>query len=227
MSSFDDRQKSFEKKFAHYIGIKHGIMVNSGSSANLLAFEILDIPENSEVITPILTFATTLSPIVKTGLTPVFVDVELPSLNLDLNHAERLLEEHGDIKVLTFAHVLGNPPDMDRVMKLVEKYDLILLEDCCDAIGGNYRGKPLGSFGAMASCSFYPAHHITMGEGGFVACSTKQQQQVIRSLRDWGRGCYCVGEKASVSKNGACGKRFSCWLPSMPEEIFDHNYVYQ
>ena len=102
------------------------------------------------------------------GFEPVFVDIELPSLNLDIDQAEKALQEH-DIKIITFAHVLGNPPNMDRIMELVEKYDLILLEDCCDALSGTYDGKPLGSFGDMASCSFYPAHHITMGEGGFVA----------------------------------------------------------
>ena len=223
----------FEKKFSKLMGKDGGFLTNSGSSSNLLMMAALaspnlnNLPKGTKVLTPIAGFPTTINPIFQMGFEPVFVDVELPSLNLDLDHAERLLEEHGDIKVITFAHVLGNPPDMDRVMHLVEKYDLILTEDCCDAIGGSYRGKPLGSFGAMASCSFYPAHHITMGEGGFVACKNKDQEQVVRSLRDWGRGCYCVGEKASISKNGACGKRFSCWLPSMPNETFDHKYVYQ
>lgn len=223
----------FEKKFSKIMGKGGGFLTNSGSSSNLLMMAALaspnlnNLPKGTKVLTPIAGFPTTINPIFQMGFEPVFVDVELPSLNLDLDHAERLLEEHGDIKVLTFAHVLGNPPDMDRVMYLVNKYDLILTEDCCDAVGGTYRGKPLGSFGAMASCSFYPAHHITMGEGGFVACENKKQEQVVRSLRDWGRGCYCVGEKASISKNGACGERFSCWLPSMPNETFDHKYVYQ
>jgi CDP-6-deoxy-D-xylo-4-hexulose-3-dehydrase len=112
-------------------------------------------------------------------------------------------------------------------MEIVKKYDLILLEDCCDALGSTYDGKPLGSFGELASCSFYPAHHITMGEGGFVACKTKEQEKVIRSFREWGRGCYCVGKKANLLKNGTCGCRFNSWLPSLPDEIFDHKYVYE
>jgi CDP-6-deoxy-D-xylo-4-hexulose-3-dehydrase len=115
---------------------------------------------------------------------------------------------------------------MDQLMDIVKRYDLILLEDCCDALGSTYKDKPLGSFGQFASCSFYPAHHITMGEGGFIACNTHDQEIVIRSFREWGRGCYCVGEKANLLKNGCCGKRFSNWLPSLPDEIFDHKYVY-
>jgi CDP-6-deoxy-D-xylo-4-hexulose-3-dehydrase len=112
-------------------------------------------------------------------------------------------------------------------MEIVEKYNLILLEDCCDALGSTFDGKPLGSFGELATCSFYPAHHITMGEGGFVTCKTKEQEKVVRSLREWGRGCYCVGLKANLLKNGSCGCRFSNWVPAIPEEIFDHKYVYE
>jgi CDP-6-deoxy-D-xylo-4-hexulose-3-dehydrase len=111
-------------------------------------------------------------------------------------------------------------------MEIVEKYDLVLLEDCCDALGSKYDGKPLGSFGQFASCSFYPAHHITMGEGGFVACATDEQNTVVKSLREWGRGCYCSGAASSCLKNGMCKRRFSNWLPSLPDEIFDHKYVY-
>ena len=131
-----------------------------------------------------------------------------------------------DIKVITFAHVLGNPPDMDRLMALVDKYNLILLEDCCDGLGTTYDGKPLGSFGEMASCSFYPAHHITMGEGGFVSCNDKQTEDILRSFREWGRGCYCVGRQANMLKNGTCKKRFSCWIEGLPEEIYDHKFTY-
>ena len=111
-------------------------------------------------------------------------------------------------------------------MDIVKQYNLILIEDCCDALGSTYDNKPLGSFGEMASCSFYPAHHITMGEGGFVVCNTKIQEIVTRSFREWGRGCYWVGEKANKSKNGSCGMRFSNWLSELPDEIFDHKYVY-
>jgi len=222
----------FEKKFSKFFGKEKGLLTNSGSSSNLLMMTALtsrklnNFPKGTKVLTPIAGFPTTINPIFQVGFEPVFIDIELPSLNLNLDQAEEALKNH-DIKVITFAHVLGNPPNMDRVMELVRKYDLVLLEDCCDALAGTYDGKPLGSFGDMASCSFYPAHHITMGEGGFVAVKNKEQEQVVRSFRDWGRGCYCVGEKASLSKCGACGKRFSCWLKSMPKKVFDHKYVYE
>jgi CDP-6-deoxy-D-xylo-4-hexulose-3-dehydrase len=156
----------------------------------------------------------------------VFVDIELDTLNLDLTQVEEVLHNNPDIRVITFAHVLGNPPNMHKLMELVNKYNLILLEDCCDALGSTYQGKPLGSFGVMASCSFYPAHHMTMGEGGFVATSDPMQETILRSLREWGRGCYCVGPEANKLKCGTCGKRFSEWIPTMPNEVFDHKYVY-
>jgi len=222
----------FEKQCAKILGKSHGLLVNSGSSANLLMMAALasknlnNLPKGTKVLTPIAGFPTTINPIFQVGFEPVFVDIELPSLNLNIEQAEEALRKH-NIKVITFAHVLGNPPNMDQVMELVKKYNLIFLEDCCDALAGAYDGKPLGSFGDMASCSFYPAHHITMGEGGFVAVKDPLQEKVVRSLRDWGRGCYCVGEKASISKNGCCGKRFSCWLKSMPNTVFDHKYVYE
>jgi CDP-6-deoxy-D-xylo-4-hexulose-3-dehydrase len=115
---------------------------------------------------------------------------------------------------------------MDKLMDIVERYNLILLEDCCDALGSTYDGKPLGSFGEMASCSFYPAHHITMGEGGFVSTNSLESERVIRSFREWGRDCYCVGKEANLLKCGTCKKRFSNWLPALPEHKFDHKYVY-
>jgi len=222
----------FEKKFSTHLGKDYGLLTNSGSSANLLMMAAMsstklnNFPKGTKVLTPIAGFPTTINPIFQTGFEPVFIDIELPGLNLNIAQAEEVLRKH-NIKIITFAHVLGNPPNMDRIMELVRKYDLVLLEDCCDALGGTYDTKPLGSFGDMSTCSFYPAHHITMGEGGFVAVSDKLQERVVRSLRDWGRGCYCVGEKASISKNGACGKRFSCWLKSLPNQVFDHKYVYE
>jgi CDP-4-dehydro-6-deoxyglucose reductase, E1 len=224
--------RNFEKRFSSLFGKELGILTNSGSSANLLMMSalasknLLNFPKGTKVLTPIAGFPTTVNPIFQVGFEPVFVDIELPSLNLNLDHAEELLRDN-DIKIITFAHVLGNPPNMDRVMELVKKYDLIFLEDCCDALAGSYNGQPLGSFGDMSSCSFYPAHHITMGEGGFVAVKNKLQEKIVRSMRDWGRGCYCVGEKASISKSGACGKRFDCWLNSIPNKVFDHKYVYE
>lgn len=222
----------FENKFPKYFGKDHGVLTNSGSSSNLLMMASLtskrgyNLPKGTKVITPIAGFPTTLNPILQMGFEPVFVDVELDTLNLDLDKVEETLKKNPDIKVITFAHVLGNPPNMIRLMELVERYNLILLEDCCDALGSTYAGQPLGSFGEMASCSFYPAHHITMGEGGFVSCNTKEQEIILRSFREWGRGCYCVGPKANTLKCGTCKIRFSNWIPSLPEEIFDHKYVY-
>lgn len=221
----------FENKFPKLFGKEHGVLTNSGSSANLLMMTALkskrghNFPPGTKVLMPIAGFPTTLNPTLQAGFIPVFLDIEYETLNLDLEKAEDLLKKH-DIKVITFAHVLGNCPNMDQLMDLVKKYNLVLLEDCCDGLGSTYDGKPLGSFGEMASCSFYPAHHITMGEGGFVACSDKNTETIVRSLREWGRGCYCVGPEANKLKCGTCGKRFDNWLPSMPNEIFDHKYVY-
>jgi CDP-4-dehydro-6-deoxyglucose reductase, E1 len=226
-----DRCLKFEKQFPQQFGKKHGIITNSGSSSNLLMMASLtskrgyNLPKGTKVLMPIAGFPTTLNPTIQMGFEPVFLDIELDTLNLDLTHAEELIKQH-NIKVITFAHVLGNPPNMNMVMELVKQYDLILLEDCCDALGSTYDGKPLGSFGEMASCSFYPAHHMTMGEGGFVACNSYQQEIILRSFREWGRGCYCVGPEANKLKCGTCGKRFQEWIPEMPNEIFDHKYVY-
>jgi CDP-6-deoxy-D-xylo-4-hexulose-3-dehydrase len=175
---------------------------------------------------PIAGFPTTLNPTLQVGFTPVFVDIELDTLNLDLDQVERVLDENPDIRVITFAHVLGNPPNMDRLMKLVNDRKLILLEDCCDALGSTYDGKPLGSHGLMSSCSFYPAHHMTMGEGGYVATNDANTDVILRSFREWGRGCYCVGPDANKLKCGTCGSRFKNWIPTLPDEIFDHKYVY-
>ena len=224
------RAIEFEKSFPKKLGKNFGLLTNSGSSANLLMMSTLksknlyNLPPGTKVLTPIAGFPTTINPIFQVGFEPVFVDIELDTMNIDLELAEKALQEH-DIKVITFAHVLGNPPNMHKLMGLVRKYDLILLEDCCDALGSFYDGLPLGSFGAMASCSFYPAHHITIGEGGFVATNTPEQERVVRSFREWGRACYCVG-KANLAAKGTCGKRFSSWLPTLPDHTFDHKYVY-
>jgi len=221
---------AFETKFPKELGKEYGILTNSGSSSNLIMMSALtskrlyNLPKGTKVITPIAGFPTTINPIFQVGFEPVFVDIDLDTLNLNLDQVEQKAKEGA--KVITFAHVLGNPPNMDELMRIINQYDLILLEDCCDALGSTYDGKPLGSFGEFSSCSFYPAHHITMGEGGFVACNTHNQETVIRSFREWGRGCYCVGMKAGLNKNGSCGRRFSNWLPSLPNEIFDHKYVY-
>jgi CDP-6-deoxy-D-xylo-4-hexulose-3-dehydrase len=226
-----DKCLQFEKEFPKQFGKQHGILTNSGSSSNLLMMATLtskrgyNLPKGTKVLMPIAGFPTTLNPTLQMGFEPVFLDIEIDTLNLDLSKAEDLIKEH-NIRVITFAHVLGNPPNMDQVMELVKKYDLILLEDCCDALGSTYDGKPLGSFGEMASCSFYTAHHMTMGEGGFVACKTHELEVIARSFREWGRGCYCVGPEANKLQCGTCGKRFSEWVPCMKGEIFDHKYVY-
>lgn len=221
----------FERKFKSRLGKDYGALTNSGSSANLLMVSALKskrlhaLPEGTKVITPVAGFPTTVNPIIQNGFVPVFVDIELETLNIDIEQLEKAAKQGA--KVLVFAHVLGNPPNMKEVMRIVEEYDLILLEDCCDALGSTYDGKLLGSFGDFATCSFYPAHHMSMGEGGFVACKTKQHETVVKSLREWGRGCYCSGKKACLLQNGTCGKRFDNWLPSLPDEIFDHKYIYE
>jgi len=221
-----------EKKLASMFDKKFGLLTNSGSSSNLLMMSALkskrftDFPEGTKVLTPIAGFPTTVNPIFQCNFKPVFVDITLDGLNLDIDCVRAALENDPEIKIITFAHVLGNPPNMDDLMLLIKEYELILLEDCCDALGSTYDDKPLGSFGMMASCSFYPAHHITCGEGGLVVCNNENLERVIRSFRDWGRGCFCHG-KQNLSACGACGTRFSEWLPSMPGEVFDHKYVYE
>lgn len=222
----------FEVKFPKLLGKEFGLFVNSGSSANLLMLLALtskrgkNLPKGTKVITPIAGFPTTINPILQVGFQPIFVDIELDTLNLDLDAVERVCQEHPDAKIITFAHVLGNPPNMDRLMEIVQKYNLILLEDCCDALGSTYDGKKLGSFGELASCSFYPAHHITTGEGGFVAVKDEETERIIRSFREWGRGCYCIG-KQNLLEKGSCGCRFNNWLKSLPDYLFDHKYVYE
>ena len=204
-----DAGLKFEREFPQYFGKTKGILTNSGSSSNLLMMSALtskrgyNLPKGTKVLMPIAGFPTTLNPTLQVGFTPVFVDIELDTLNLDLDQVEKALNENPDIRVITFAHVLGNPPNMDKLMKLVRDRDLILLEDCCDALGSTYAGFPLGSFGLMASCSFYPAHHITMGEGGAVFTNSLELKQIAESFRDWGRDCYCA-----PGKDNTCNKRF-------------------
>mgnify|MGYP003149960533 FL=1 len=222
----------FEKRFPENFGRDYGVLTNSGSSANLLMMaamtskRLYNFPKGTKVIVPVAGFPTTVNPIYQFGFEPVFVDIEIDTLNLNIEQVKDAAK-NTDAKIITFAHVLGNPPNMDEVMQVVKEHDLILLEDCCDALGSTYKDKPLGSFGEMASCSFFPAHHITMGEGGFVATRTAQQEKVVRSFREWGRGCFCVGRKANLSKKGSCGCRFSNWISALPEEIFDHKFVYE
>ena len=223
----------FEMAFPKHLGMKFGCLTNSGSSANLLMMAAtkskkgFDLPEGSKIITPVVGFPTTINPIIQLGFKPVFVDVTLPDLNLDLNQVEELVKNDPEIRAITFAHVLGNPPDMDRLMKIVRENHLIFLEDSCDALGSTYRGKKLGSFGDISTCSFFPAHHMTMGEGGFVATNNKKIRKAVSSLRDWGRACYCNTMKpGNVVDGTACGNRFKNWLPGLKEAVYDHRYVF-
>lgn len=221
----------FEQKFPPLLGKKHGIVTNSGSSANLLmvltAKKYFGLKNGDRVIVPVAGFPTTVNPIIQAGLVPMFVDIDLATLNMNMDQVQEALFKT-DAKVLMFAHVLGNPPNLDKLAELKRTFKgLIILEDCCDALGTTYKGEPVGKYADMATCSFYPAHHMTMGEGGFVACSNAEQEKIARSFREWGRGCFCVGQKANLSPKGMCGCRFSNWLPMLPKEIFDHKYVYE
>jgi len=187
------------------------------------------LEKGAKFITPVVCFPTTLNPLIQNGFEPVFVDVDMPSLNLNLDEVERALRQDTkkEIKGIIFAHVLGNPPNMDRLMSLVDEYNLIFLEDACDALGSYYDGKKLGSFGLLSTCSFFPAHHMTLGEGGFVAANESILQRTLASFRDWGRACYCNTEKpGDVTGGTACGDRFKCWLPGKPEATYDHRYVF-
>jgi CDP-6-deoxy-D-xylo-4-hexulose-3-dehydrase len=235
---FGKKARVFEETFPEHLGKNYGMLTNSGSSANLIMTQALTskksfmkkyfLPKGSKIITPVVCFPTTLNPIIQTGFEPVFVDVDLPSLNLNLDQVEEILEKDDSIRGIIFAHVLGNPPDMDRLMSLVEKYNLIFLEDSCDALGSFYDGKKLGSFGHMSSCSFYPAHHMTLGEGGFVATDDPRLRRTLASFRDWGRACYCNEQKpGDVTSGTACGNRFRPWLKHGKERInYDHRYVF-
>ena len=230
---FGKNCREFELKFADHLGKKHGVLTNSGSSANLLMFAAarskngLDMPEGSKIITPVVCFPTTLNPILQNGFEPVFVDVDLPSINPNLDEVEEALDKDPTIAGIAFAHVLGNPPDMDRLMALVEKHNLVFFEDSCDALGSTYDGRKLGSFGDISTCSFFPAHHMTMGEGGFVATSRGKVRKVLSSVRDWGRACYCnTAKPGDVTEGTACGNRFQEWLPGLPDVTYDHRYVF-
>lgn len=218
--------EEFEKKLAKFIGVKHLITVNSGSSANLVAFNTLTSPKlgdraikpGDEVIGVAAGFPTTVNPIIQFGAVPVFVDVELGTYNIDASKIEAAISSK--TKAIMLAHTLGNPYNLDVVTALCKKYDLWLIEDCCDALGSTYNGQMVGTFGDIGTLSFYPAHHITMGEGGAVFTNDPELKQIAESFRDWGRDCYCA-----PGKDNTCGKRF-CWrLGSLPEG-YDHKYTY-
>lgn len=216
----------FEKKLAEFIGVKYLITVNSGSSANLVAFSTLTSPKlgeraihkGDEVIGVAAGFPTTVNPILQFGAVPVFVDVDPLTHNIDAAKIEAALSPK--TKAIMLAHSLGNPFNLDVVTALCKKHNLWLIEDCCDALGSTYRGQMVGTFGDIATLSFYPAHHITMGEGGAVFTNNLELKQIAESFRDWGRDCYCP-----PGKDNTCGKRF-CWkLGDLPEG-YDHKYTY-
>jgi CDP-6-deoxy-D-xylo-4-hexulose-3-dehydrase len=216
----------FEKKLATFIGVKHLITVNSGSSANLVAFSTLTSPklgdraikQGDEVIGVAAGFPTTVNPIIQFGAVPVFVDVDRLTHNIDASKIEAAITPK--TKAIMLAHSLGNPFNLDVVTALCKKYNLWLVEDCCDALGSTYRGQMVGTFGDIATLSFYPAHHITMGEGGAVFTKHDELKMIAESFRDWGRDCYCP-----PGNDNTCGKRF-CWkLGDLPEG-YDHKYTY-
>lgn len=216
----------FEKKLAKFIGVKHLITVNSGSSANLVAFNTLTsqklgdraIKPGDEVIGVAAGFPTTVNPIIQFGAVPVFVDVELGTYNIDASKIEAAISPK--TKAIMLAHTLGNPYNLGVVTALCKKHGLWLIEDCCDALGSTYKGQMVGTFGDIGTLSFYPAHHITMGEGGAVFTNDSELKQIAESFRDWGRDCYCA-----PGKDNTCGRRF-CWrLGSLPEG-YDHKYTY-
>jgi len=216
----------FEARLAQYLGVKHLLTVNSGSSANLVAFSTLTSPKlgdraiqpGDEVIGVAAGFPTTVNPIIQCGAVPVFVDVDIPTYNIDAQQLEAAVGPR--TKAIMLAHTLGNPYNLAVVKEVCRKHKLWLVEDCCDALGSRYDGRLVGTFGDIATLSFYPAHHITMGEGGAVFTNSDELRGIAESIRDWGRDCYCA-----PGKDNTCGKRFCQKLGDLPEG-YDHKYTY-
>lgn len=217
---------AFEQRLAKYLGVKHLITTNSGSSANLVAFSTLTSPRlgerailpGDEVIGVAAGFPTTVNPILQYGAVPVFVDVDIPTYNIDATRVEAAIGPK--TKAIMLAHTLGNPYNLGVITALCRKYKLWLVEDCCDALGATYDGRLVGTFGDIGTLSFYPAHHITMGEGGAVFTSNPELKLIAESFRDWGRDCYCA-----PGKENTCGKRFEWQLGTLPRG-YDHKYIY-
>ena len=216
----------FEKQLANFLGVKCLLTVNSGSSANLIAFSTLTssklkekaIQKNDEVISVATGFPTTINPIIQHGAIPVFIDIKIPEYNID----ESLIEEAitKKTKAIMLAHTLGNPFNIKKIKQICDKYNLWLIEDSCDALGSKYNDQNIGTFGDLATLSFYPAHHITMGEGGAVFTNSKKLERIAESFRDWGRDCYC-----ETGKDNTCNKRFGWKLGDLPFG-YDHKYIY-
>ena len=218
--------EQFEGAFARFLGVRHALLCNSGSSANLLAVTALTSPQlgkralrpGDEVLTAAAGFPTTVNPIVQNQLVPVLVDVDLPGYNVS---AQRLAEALSPrTRAIILAHTLGNPFELEAVRTLAQEHDLWLIEDSCDALGSRYRGQLTGTFGDLATFSFYPAHHITMGEGGCVVTQQPRLKKIVESFRDWGRDCWCA-----PGQDNTCGKRFDWQLGQLPYG-YDHKYTY-
>ncbi|MGB5967770.1 MAG: lipopolysaccharide biosynthesis protein RfbH [Spirulinaceae cyanobacterium] len=218
--------REFEQKFATWMGIKHCLLVNSGSSANLLALTALTSPKlgdqrlqpGDEVITVAAGFPTTVNPIFQNQLVPVFLDVEIPSYDIDVSQLEAALSSR--TRAIMIAHTLGNPFDIKTIMAFAQKHNLWVIEDNCDAVGSLYENCKTGTFGHLATVSFYPAHHMTMGEGGAILTSDTRLKKIVESFRDWGRDCWCP-----PGIDNTCGKRFSWQLGNLPSG-YDHKYTY-
>lgn len=218
--------EDFSEQISEFLEIEHVILTNSGSSANLLALSALTshklgdrrLKPGDEVITVAAGFPATVTPIIQNNLIPVFVDISIPTYNIDVEMFKRSISEK--TKCIFIAHTLGNPFDIDMIMEYAQKYNLWVIEDNCDAFGSEYNGKKTGTFGHLSTISFYPAHHITTGEGGAICTNDLQLADIVRSFRDWGRDCYCSG-----GENNTCGKRFTQQFGNLPIG-FDHKYVY-
>lgn len=218
--------KKFEEEFAEFLGVKYCLLTNSGSSANLLALSSLTSPKlaekrlkpGDEVITTACGFPTTLNPIIQNNLTPVFIDIDLGTYNIQADKIEKAISKK--TKAIFIAHTLGNPANLEKILKVVKKYNLWLIEDCADALGSEYKGKYTGTFGDISTCSFYPAHQLTMGEGGAVLTNNPLLKKIIASFRDWGRDCFC-----DPGQDNTCKKRFSWQLGKLPFG-YDHKYIY-
>jgi CDP-4-dehydro-6-deoxyglucose reductase, E1 len=216
----------FEHEFARFMHVRHAILVNSGSSANLLALAALTSPRlgerqlrpGDEVITVAAGFPTTINPIIQNQLVPVFVDIDIPTYNIAVEHLDAALSER--TRAIILAHTLGNPFDLDSITAFARQHNLWLIEDCCDAVGARYRGHMVGTYGDLATVSFYPAHHITMGEGGCVLTNTPLLKTLVESFRDWGRDCWCA-----PGQTNTCGRRFDWHLGDLPYG-YDHKYTY-
>jgi len=213
---------SFEKSIRKFLDVRHCLFVNSGSSANLLAISGLkvlnNIKDGSEVITSAVNFPTTLNPILQNNLVPVLVDAELGTYNVNPDLIEEKVNKNTAGIVL--AHTLGNPFDLEKIQKIAEKHNLFVMEDSCDGFGGKFDDRYIGTFGDVSTLSFYPAHHITTGEGGAVITNNPKLKKIIESLRDWGRDCYCA-----PGKDNTCKKRFDWQLGGLPHG-YDHKYIY-